>query len=83
MGEVDVEFSNRKYCELDDCARLRDIVDALSSKRHYVTSLLILRWVNEERQDKDKDKVVVNDEFMNMVRLLSPPLVGLCIQCFF
>jgi len=31
---------------------------------------LILRWVNEERQDKDK--AVVNDEFMNMVRLLPP-----------
>jgi len=47
-------------------------VDALSSKRHYVPSLLILRWVNEERQDKDKDKdkVVVNDEFMSMVRSL-------------
>jgi len=61
---------NRKYRVLDDCARLRDIVDALSSKRHYALSLLILRWVNEEPQDKDKDKaVVVNDEFLNMVRL--------------
>ena len=43
---------------------------ALSSKRRYAPSLLVLRWANEERQNKDKDQVGVNDGFMDMVRLL-------------
>ena len=72
---------DRKYRILDDCARLRDIVGALSSKRRYAPSLLVLRWANEERQDKDKDQVGVNDGFMDMVRLLF--LTSIWFMLFF
>ncbi|KAF5344851.1 hypothetical protein D9756_011184 [Leucocoprinus leucothites] len=55
----------KKYCVLDDCSRLRDIMDLLSSKRHYVPSLLILRWGSG---DQSKAVVEAEDEFVNMVK---------------
>ncbi|KAJ3554038.1 hypothetical protein NP233_g12506 [Leucocoprinus birnbaumii] len=48
----------KKYRVLDDCSRLRDIVDMLSTKRHYVPAVVILNWGNQK----------VDDEFLNMVK---------------
>ncbi|KAK0201245.1 SAC3 domain-containing protein [Desarmillaria ectypa] len=38
----------RKYRLLDDCSRLRDIVKSLPENRHYVPSLLVIWWAEEE-----------------------------------
>ncbi|KAH7925714.1 hypothetical protein BV22DRAFT_1010643 [Leucogyrophana mollusca] len=35
----------RKYRILDDCARLREIIDALPRSRHYLPSLLTVSWI--------------------------------------
>ncbi|KAF8063426.1 SAC3/GANP/Nin1/mts3/eIF-3 p25 family-domain-containing protein [Lyophyllum atratum] len=37
----------RKYRILDDCTRLRDIVNAFPANRHFVPSLLVISWVEE------------------------------------
>lgn len=36
----------RKYRVLDDCSRLRDIVNALPAGRHFVPSLLVITWID-------------------------------------
>ena len=38
----------RKYCILDDCSRLRDIIKALPATRWYIPSLLIICWTEGE-----------------------------------
>ncbi|KAG6844263.1 hypothetical protein H0H87_008299 [Tephrocybe sp. NHM501043] len=35
----------RKYRILDDCTRLRDVVQAFPPKRHFLPSLLIISWI--------------------------------------
>ncbi|KXN83005.1 SAC3 family protein 1 [Leucoagaricus sp. SymC.cos] len=57
----------RKYCVLDDCARLRDIIDALSPKRHYIPSLLILNWGAGVGGDQST-KVEPAADFLTMVK---------------
>ncbi|KAF8882964.1 hypothetical protein BD779DRAFT_895438 [Infundibulicybe gibba] len=39
----------RKYRILDDCARLRDVIKSLPARRHFVPSLLVLRWEGESQ----------------------------------
>jgi hypothetical protein len=41
-------FLCRKYRVLDDCSRLRDVISALPANRHFVPSLLIIHWAEEE-----------------------------------
>ena len=36
----------RKYRVLDDCSRLRDIIDALPAKRHFIPFLLTISWID-------------------------------------
>ena len=43
--------TSRKYRVLDDCARLRDIIDTLPARRHFVPCLLTISWVHTERKD--------------------------------
>ncbi|KAG6919686.1 hypothetical protein DXG01_002629 [Tephrocybe rancida] len=52
----------RKYRILDDCARLRDIVQAFPPKRHFVPSLLIISWTEGEQAKSMSDFTeMVND----------------------
>ncbi|KAJ7637048.1 SAC3 domain-containing protein [Roridomyces roridus] len=39
----------RKQCILDDCYRLREIIESLPERRHFVPSLLFFLWAAEER----------------------------------
>lgn len=41
----------RKYRVLDDCSRLRDIIDALPARRHFVPCLLTVSWAQTEHKD--------------------------------
>lgn len=45
----------RKYRVLDDCSRLRDIIDALPARRHFVPSLLTISWVDPHIDDVAAD----------------------------
>lgn len=45
----------RKYRVLDDCSRLRDIINALPARRHFVPSLLTISWIHTERKDTTSD----------------------------
>jgi hypothetical protein len=41
---ADVIRHDRKYRILDDCARLRDVVEELPEEKRYLPSLLLLVW---------------------------------------
>jgi hypothetical protein len=45
----------RKYRVLDDCARLRDIIQALPVKRHFVPSLLVVTWTETDPPELEHD----------------------------
>jgi len=51
----------RKYRILDDCSRLREIGKALPAKRHFVPSILIISW-------GDDDQTSTSSDFFDMVR---------------
>ncbi|KAG5735430.1 SAC3 family protein 1 [Termitomyces sp. T112] len=53
----------RKYRILDDCSRLRDIVQAFPPKRRFLPSLLIISWIEEDQNTTATD-------FTNMVEKL-------------
>ncbi|KAF5375889.1 hypothetical protein D9615_008201 [Tricholomella constricta] len=67
----------RKYRILDDCARLRDLVNAFPSKRHFIPSLLIISWIEEEDQAKsmtdfaDMTKKLVESRSIDSSYMLS------------
>ena len=44
----------RKYRVLEDCTRLREIIEAFPADRHYVPSLLCIVW-SERDPDSSKD----------------------------
>jgi nuclear mRNA export protein SAC3 len=52
--------SPRKFRVLDDCARLRDIIEKLPAKRYFVPSLLVFDWEGSKGPGE-------NAEFVNMV----------------
>jgi len=67
---------NRKYRVLDDCSRLRDIVEALPPRRHFVPSLLTISWVDVEHDDiavdfKSMVSKLVNDGILSSHREFS------------
>jgi hypothetical protein len=50
---------HRKYRVLEDCARLREIIEVFPSNRHYVPSLLCISWSESEPAvSKDFDDMV-------------------------
>ncbi|RDB21797.1 SAC3 family protein 1 [Hypsizygus marmoreus] len=53
----------RKYRILDDCARLRDIVNIFPSKRHFIPSLLVISWMEPEQAK-------IASDFVDMVNNL-------------
>jgi hypothetical protein len=40
-------FLNRKKLVVDDCLRLRSVIEDLPPDRHYVPTLLVLSWANK------------------------------------
>jgi hypothetical protein len=50
----------RKYRMLDDCSRLRDIIESLPPDRHFIPSLLTISWSGEEPNS--------SSDFNDMVR---------------
>lgn len=49
----------RKYRVLDDCSRLREVINTLPPKRYFVPSLLIIHWA--------EDDVSMPSDFLDMV----------------
>ncbi|KIY43244.1 hypothetical protein FISHEDRAFT_78752 [Fistulina hepatica ATCC 64428] len=45
----------KKYVVLDDCARLRDVIQALPPRRYYNPSLFIISWTDNKRTPIEKD----------------------------
>ncbi|OBZ73300.1 hypothetical protein A0H81_07190 [Grifola frondosa] len=56
MQDIDDELE-RKYRILDDCSRLRDIVQCLppDEKLHFVPCLVIVNWVEDDKNEKTRD----------------------------
>ncbi|KAH0835800.1 hypothetical protein J3R83DRAFT_9655 [Lanmaoa asiatica] len=48
------DILGRKYRVLEDCARLREIIEAFPADQHYVPSLLCITW-SERDPDSSKD----------------------------
>lgn len=66
-GESHFKFDNpllthsaRKYRILDDCSRLRDIIQAFPSERRFLPSLLIISWI-------EQDHATIATDFIDMV----------------
>lgn len=51
----------RKYRILDDCSRLREVVEALPEDRHFVPSVLFINWGEGEQAS-------VSHDVLSMVR---------------
>ncbi|GLB42874.1 putative SAC3/GANP family protein [Lyophyllum shimeji] len=56
LAEVTDELE-RKYRILDDCARLRDLVNAFPPRRHFVPSLLVVSWTRDGQDTGASDFV--------------------------
>lgn len=52
----------RKMRTLEDCGRLRDIIEGLPSDRHFVPSVLFISWTNTKEN-------VLDDDLLAMVRV--------------
>ncbi|THH31671.1 hypothetical protein EUX98_g2516 [Antrodiella citrinella] len=65
LGDVE-DAIERKYRVLDDCARLRDIVDGLSSdsQMRFLPSLLVINWQNAGEQDILRDFADMTESFV-------------------
>ena len=48
-------FPPRKYRILDDCSRFREIVGTLPPKRHFVPSILIIYWGEDDQISNSSD----------------------------
>ncbi|PFH53647.1 hypothetical protein AMATHDRAFT_1283 [Amanita thiersii Skay4041] len=60
----------RKYHILDDCARLRDIINAFPGRRHYIPSLFVVRWADQQEPPQTSD-------FSDMIqKLVSNSVIG-------
>jgi hypothetical protein len=54
----------RKYQVLDDCARLREVIETLPDDRHFIPSVLFILW-NED------DSETLPDDLRHMVRCIT------------
>lgn len=50
-----LNFLSRKYRVLDDCSRLRDIIQAFPQHRYFRPSILVLSWVEGEKAEVPAD----------------------------
>ena len=76
LVHFEADLVNRKYRVIDDCARLRDILDSLppEDERHYTPCLLVIGW--SEKDDSDNlrdlvDMVQLSSSFDRILRLLT------------
>lgn len=54
---------HRKYRVLDDCARLREVIETLPDDRHFIPSILFILW-NEDNSE------MLPDDLRHMVRCI-------------
>lgn len=52
---------HRKYRVLDDCARLRELIETLPDDRHFIPSILFILW-------NEGDSETLPDDLQHMVR---------------
>ncbi len=43
-------YSSRKYRILDDCARLREVVEKFPEDRHFIPSVLFILWGEDDAE---------------------------------
>ncbi|KAK7046765.1 nuclear export factor [Favolaschia claudopus] len=66
----------RKYRILDDCTRLRDIINALPENRHFVPSLLLFVWTADEAESTS-ETVLLKGDLLDMVnKLLADSVIS-------
>ena len=46
---------SRKYRILDDCARLREVVEMFPEDRHFIPSVLFILWGDDEAEELPGD----------------------------
>ena len=67
----------RKYRVLDDCARLRDVINAFppEDQRHYIPCLLVINWSEDEDTAKTMDLIDMVSIVMRSISSFSdtPP----------
>lgn len=54
----------RKYRVLDDCARLREVIETFPEDRHFIPSILFVLWDEDESE-------ALPDDLRVMVRFLA------------
>ncbi|KAJ3510677.1 hypothetical protein NLJ89_g4539 [Agrocybe chaxingu] len=54
LGDV-ADDLEKKYRVLDDCSRLRELIKTLPSDRHFIPSLLIICWAEEDQASSASD----------------------------
>lgn len=54
-GREDLNLLSRKYRVLDDCSRLRDIIQAFPQHRYFRPSILVLTWVEGDKAEAPAD----------------------------
>lgn len=70
----------RKYQILDDCARLRAVIEALPQARHYIPSLICISW-SCEPPDVTKDfDGMVSGLFALKLRFLISHQVAIALE---
>ena len=60
----------RKYRVLDDCARLREVIETFPEDRHFIPSILFVLWDEDESE-------ALPDDLRVMVRFLAKLYAGL------
>ena len=58
----------RKYRVLDDCARLREVIETFPEDRHFITSVLFILWNEDDSETLPED----------LGRMVCLPFVILC-----
>jgi nuclear mRNA export protein SAC3 len=59
-----IDVTRRKYRVLDDCARLREVIETFPDDRHFIPSVLFILW-NED------DSETLADDLRHMVRCIA------------
>ncbi|THH12412.1 hypothetical protein EW146_g7728 [Bondarzewia mesenterica] len=65
LGEVTDEIE-RKYRILDDCQRLREIIQSLPEDRHFIPSILFIQWAEDKQTNlSEDDLIMMTREYMS------------------
>ncbi|KAI0052842.1 hypothetical protein FA95DRAFT_1482965, partial [Auriscalpium vulgare] len=79
LGDIDDEIE-KKFCILEDCARLRDIVEALPEDRHFIPSILFIVWGEDERSSMPNDLSHMVRCLVVFALLALKDCEGLCLR---